>query len=196
MRLWVSGSGIFFTTIKYRAYTIPIVLSFSVSVVQDCHQKFSGAFDLLLIFLWALVPALTHNTIPNNALLASLDMEYCSFFLLVCLNTLINLYSFFQLPKIPPRLRWATVVTTLYVIRFSSLLLSFLFLLLLLLLLLLLPLLTPQISAPQQYKELTLQSLKTMLQRQRKVYESLCVEYSKATSEKLEKEASSINSFR
>jgi len=44
------------------------------------------------------------------------------------------------------------------------------------------------ISPPRQLQELTLQSLKTMLQRQRKVYETLTVEYSKTASEKLEKE--------
>lgn len=45
-----------------------------------------------------------------------------------------------------------------------------------------------QISAPRQLTELTLQSLKMMLQRQRKSYETLSVEYGKQPSEKLEKE--------
>lgn len=48
-----------------------------------------------------------------------------------------------------------------------------------------------QISAPRQLQELTLQSLKMMLQRQRKSYETLSVEYGKQPSDKLEKEVSS-----
>ena len=47
---------------------------------------------------------------------------------------------------------------------------------------------TSQISAPRHLQESTLQSLKTMLQKQRKVYESLSVEYSKQSTDKVEKE--------
>ena len=38
--------------------------------VQDCQQRLSSAFDLLLIFLCSLIQTLT----PNNALLVNLDM--------------------------------------------------------------------------------------------------------------------------
>ena len=37
--------------------------------VQDCHQRLSSAFDLLLFFLCSLIPTLTPP--PNNA---NLDM--------------------------------------------------------------------------------------------------------------------------
>ena len=40
--------------------------------VQDCHQRLSSAFDLLLFFLCSLILTLTPP--PNNALLANLDM--------------------------------------------------------------------------------------------------------------------------
>ena len=42
--------------------------------VKDCHQRFSGAFDLLLIFLYSLISTLTLTPHPNNALLGNLDM--------------------------------------------------------------------------------------------------------------------------
>ena len=42
--------------------------------VQDCHQRLSSAFDLLLFFLCSLITTLTLTPPPNNALLANLDM--------------------------------------------------------------------------------------------------------------------------
>ena len=44
------------------------------SDVQVCHQRLSGAFDLLLIFLCSLIQTLTLTPPPNNALLANMDM--------------------------------------------------------------------------------------------------------------------------
>ena len=38
--------------------------------VQDCHQRSSSVFDLLLFFLCSLLPTLTLTPPPNNALLA------------------------------------------------------------------------------------------------------------------------------
>ena len=43
--------------------------------VQDCQQRLSSTFDLLLIFLCSLIQTLTPP--PNNALLAILDMYMC-----------------------------------------------------------------------------------------------------------------------
>ena len=40
--------------------------------IQVCHQRLSGAFDLLLIFLCSLIQTLTPP--PNNVLLANMDM--------------------------------------------------------------------------------------------------------------------------
>lgn len=45
-----------------------------------------------------------------------------------------------------------------------------------------------EISAPKQMQELTLQTMRIMLQKQRKTYETLSVNYCKAPSEKLERE--------
>ena len=42
--------------------------------VQDCQQRLSSTFDLLLIFLCSLIQTLTLTPPPNNALLAILDM--------------------------------------------------------------------------------------------------------------------------
>ena len=42
--------------------------------VQDCQQRLSSAFDLLLIFLCSLIQTLTLTPPPNNVLLANLDM--------------------------------------------------------------------------------------------------------------------------
>ena len=42
--------------------------------VQDCQQRLSSAFDLLLIFLCSLIQTLTLTPPPNNALLTNLDM--------------------------------------------------------------------------------------------------------------------------
>ncbi len=52
---------------------------------------------------------------------------------------------------------------------------------------------SPQISPPHQLQELTLQSLKVMLQGQRKAYETLTVEYGKQPSDKVEKEVCACN---
>ena len=43
--------------------------------VQDCQQRLSSAFDLLLIFLCSLIQTLTLTPPPNNALLANLGHE-------------------------------------------------------------------------------------------------------------------------
>ena len=45
-----------------------------------------------------------------------------------------------------------------------------------------------QISTPRHLQELTQQSLKSMLQKQRKVYDGLSVEFSKEPAEKVEKD--------
>ena len=42
--------------------------------VQDCQQRLSSAFDLLLILLCSLIQTLTLTPPPNNAMLAILDM--------------------------------------------------------------------------------------------------------------------------
>ena len=42
--------------------------------VQDCQQRLSSAFDLLLIFLCSLIQTLTLTPPPNNALLANMAM--------------------------------------------------------------------------------------------------------------------------
>ena len=43
--------------------------------VQDCQQRLSSAFDLLLIFLCSLIQTLTLTPPPNNALLADLKVS-------------------------------------------------------------------------------------------------------------------------
>ena len=54
--------------------------------VQDCQQRLSSTFDLLLIFLCSLIQTLTLTPPPNNALLAILDMytEY---------STMLNIWQ-------------------------------------------------------------------------------------------------------
>ena len=47
-----------------------------------------------------------------------------------------------------------------------------------------------QISPPRQLQELTLQSLKMMLHKQKRQYELLSVDYSKQRTDKLEKDVS------
>jgi hypothetical protein len=52
-----------------------------------------------------------------------------------------------------------------------------------------------EISAPRQMQELTLQTMRNMLQKQRKAYETLSVNYCKAPSEKLEREIQDCESI-
>ena len=52
-----------------------------------------------------------------------------------------------------------------------------------------------EISAPRQMQELTLQTMRNMLQKQRKTYEMLSVNYCKAPSEKLEREIQDCESI-
>ncbi|CAI8027711.1 Rho guanine nucleotide exchange factor 12 [Geodia barretti] len=52
-----------------------------------------------------------------------------------------------------------------------------------------------EISAPRQMQELTLQTMRNMLQKQRKTYETLSVNYCKAPSEKLEREIQDCESI-
>ena len=50
-----------------------VVMLYLESDVQVCHQRFSSAFDLLLIFRCSLIQILTLTPPPNNALLANMD---------------------------------------------------------------------------------------------------------------------------
>ena len=45
-----------------------------------------------------------------------------------------------------------------------------------------------QLSAPQKIQELTLQALKTMLEKQQTIFEQLTLDYTKVPSERLEQE--------
>ena len=62
-----------------RVHAFATLQPSNVRDVQDCQQRLSSIFDLLLIFLCSLIQTLTLTPPPNNALLATLDMyKQCS----------------------------------------------------------------------------------------------------------------------
>ena len=64
-----------------RVHAFATLQPSNVRDVQDCQQRLSSIFDLLLIFLCSLIQTLTLTPPPNNALLATLDMyKQCSEF--------------------------------------------------------------------------------------------------------------------
>ena len=70
----VSAKMEFLLLLQYIQYILPHICTRSCKLylrdVQDCHQRLSSAFDLLLFFLCSLIPTLTLTPPLNNALLA------------------------------------------------------------------------------------------------------------------------------
>ena len=62
-----------FSDLRYGTRTRVLLRAWeTLRVVQDCQQRLSSAFDLILIFLCSLIQTLTLTPPPNNA--ANLDM--------------------------------------------------------------------------------------------------------------------------